>query len=537
MALIYGIIGSDTKNGTAENDTIYGWAIGGSDSSPSGNDILYGNAGNDLLYGGTDNDYLDGGTGNDYLNGGRGNDTLKGGAGNDTYVVGSISDIVTENLDQGIDTVNSYISWVLGNNLENLTLKDSSTISGTGNALNNVIIGNTAKNSLYGQAGDDTLDGGLGIDTLVGGTGSDTYIVDSTTDTIIEYPNNPEVDEDYDAVDNVNSSVSFTIGNYLENLTLTGNSGSIGTGNALNNTLSGNTANNSLYTQAGNDTLDGALGIDSLYGGTGDDTYIVDSITDSITENALEGSDTIQSSVSYTLGNNLERLVLKGYALLGSGGLTGIGNALDNNIDAMTGNNSLYGGDGNDRIAAGVDSSLGNDILDGGAGNDTLSGANGNDYLDGGSGNDFLTGDYYNPLTGYSDTLIGGTGNDTLLGGVGSDLLTGGAGQDNFRFDFTSEGIDTITDFVVADDTIGIYGGLPDYVHGFGGGLTKGTTITTAQFALGLAATDPSDRFIYNKNSGSLFFDADGTGAGAQVQLASLATGLAMTSTDIFIVG
>ena len=522
MAVIYGTTGPDTKNGNSENDTIYGWATGGSDSSPSSNDILYGNAGSDLLHGGT---------GNDYINGGSGNDTLKGGTGNDTYVVDSISDTVTENLNQGIDIVTSSVSWTLGSNLENLTLKGSSAINGTGNALKNIIIGNAANNSLYGQAGNDTLDGGLGIDTLVGGTGSDTYIVDSTTDTITEYPNNPEVYEDYDAVDTVKSSVSFTLNNYLENLTLTGSSSSTGAGNALNNTLSGNTANNSLYGQAGNDTLNGGLGIDSLYGGTGDDTYIVDSTTDIITENVSEGRDTIQSSINYTLSPNLERLVLTG-----SSGLTATGNALDNNIDAMAGNNSLYGGDGNDLIAAGVDSSLGNDTLSGGAGNDTLSGANGNDYLDGGAGNDFLTGDYYDPLTGYNDTLIGGTGNDTLLGGVGSDTKTGGAGLDSFRFDFTSEGIDTITDFVVADDTIQIYGGLPDYIYGFGGGLTSGTTITTAQFAIGTAAANPSSRFIYNKNTGSVFFDVDGTGANAQVQLASLATGLAMTNADIFII-
>lgn len=425
MAVIYGTTGSDTKNGTSENDTIYGWATGGSDSSPSSNDTLNGNAGNDLLHGGT---------GNDYLNGGSGNDTLKGGAGDDAYVVGSINDTVTEASNQGIDTVNSYISWILGNNLENLTLKGSSAINGTGNAVSNIIIGNAANNSLYGQAG--------------------------------------------------------------------------------------------------NDTLDGALGIDNLYGGAGDDTYIVDSTTDTITEDVLGGRDTIQSSVNYTLGNNLERLVLKGAT-----GLIGTGNALDNNIDAMSGDNSLSGGDGNDRITAGVDGSQGKDTLSGGAGNDTLSGANGNDYLDGGSGNDFLTGDYYDPLTGYSDTLIGGTGNDTLIGGVGSDTLTGGTGSDNFRFDFTSEGIDTITDFVAADDTIQIYGGLPNYVYGFGGGLVNGTTITTAQFALGNAAADTSDRFIYNKNTGSLFFDADGTGTSIQVQLASLATGLAMTSADIFIFG
>ncbi|TDI15043.1 calcium-binding protein, partial [Acinetobacter baumannii] len=89
---------------------------------------------------------LTGGAGDDYLNGGGGADKLLGGTGNDSYVIDNTGDIVTENTGEGIDTVLSSITYTLGNNLENLTLTGSTAINGTGNALNNVIVGNSAIN-------------------------------------------------------------------------------------------------------------------------------------------------------------------------------------------------------------------------------------------------------------------------------------------------------------------------------------------------------------------------------------------------------
>lgn len=121
-------------------------------------------------------------------------------------------------------------------------------------------------------------------------------------------------------------------------------------------------------------------------------------------------------------------------------------------------------------------------------------------------------------------------GNDGLTGGAGADRLTGNAGKDRFVFKYKTEGRDTITDFVVVDDTIDVS------KAGFGGGLTAGAAITVAQFRLGTRAGDSSDRCIYNRTTGALLFDADGTGASAQVQFAQLSTGLAMTSNDIFVI-
>lgn len=119
---------------------------------------------------------------------------------------------------------------------------------------------------------------------------------------------------------------------------------------------------------------------------------------------------------------------------------------------------------------------------------------------------------------------------------LGDDKLTGGAGADKFIFN-ANDGIDTITDFSPADDTIVVsadgFGSVPS---GFGAGLTPEKAITPQQFTIGAAATDASDRFIYDRSTGALFFDADGIGSTDQVQIASLSTGLAMNNTDIFVI-
>ncbi|WP_448266096.1 trypsin-like serine protease [Nostoc sp. DSM 114159] len=128
-----------------------------------------------------------------------------------------------------------------------------------------------------------------------------------------------------------------------------------------------------------------------------------------------------------------------------------------------------------------------------------------------------------------NDILIGGSGNDTFVGGLGNDTLTGGTGSDVFTINTPSEGIDNITDFSPLDDTIHVS------QIGFGGGLSEGILQAT-QFFIGSVAEDSSDRFIYNNNTGGLFFDADGTGSSSQIQVAQLAIGLAMTNTNIFVI-
>ncbi len=256
--------------------------------------------------GNTLSNIITGNSGDNTLNDGNGGtDTLIGGLGNDTYVINNAADIITENASEGTDTVQSSVSYTLGANIENLTLTGSGNLNGTGNSLNNIITGN---------AGNNILDGGTGTDTLIGGTGNDTYIVNNTADIITENAS--------EGTDLVQSSVNYTLGANIENLTLTGSGNLNGTGNTLSNTLTGNSGDNTLN--------DGNGGTDTLIGGLGNDTYIVSNAADIITENASEGTDTVQSSVSYTLGANIENLTLTG----GSVGTS---------ISAKVGQTNMYG--------------------------------------------------------------------------------------------------------------------------------------------------------------------------------------------------
>ncbi|MEI7474740.1 MAG: calcium-binding protein, partial [bacterium] len=221
--------------------------------------VIYGLNGNDILTSGDFNDIIYGGGGNDTIDGGLGTNTLFGGTGNDTFIVNNLSDLIVEYLNEGTDLVKSIVSFILGANLENLTLLGQSNINGTGNSLDNIIIGNSGNNILSGNEGNDTLDGGAGADTMIGGAGDDTYTVDNVNDVVTEALN--------EGTDTVNSSISYSLGNNVENLNLTGNANIDGTGNALNNVITGN---------AGDNVLNGGVGADTMIGGAGDDTYTVD---------------------------------------------------------------------------------------------------------------------------------------------------------------------------------------------------------------------------------------------------------------------
>ena len=327
------------------------------------------------------------------------------------------------------------------------------------------------------------LSAGLaGLAGMVGGTESDPYVVDSLSDIVVELAGGGTGDRvsltvaaDYRLADNVETLVLL-------------NAATIGNGNALANTIVGNglaniltgfAGNDTLLGGAGNDKLDGRDGNDRMEGEAGNDAYLVDSSGDIIVELANSGTDTVTSTLmSYTLGANLERLVLTDFARTGTG--NGLANTLSGNRHA----NTLSGGDGND----------------------TLSGSGGN------------------------DTLSGGAGNDLLAGGSGTDTLTGGGGQDQFRFDtaLSVAGVDRITDFSVTDDTLVLD-------HRIFTTLVEGPLAADA-FRIGPSAGDASDRIIYNSATGALLYDADGTGAAAGTQFATLSMGLALTRADILVV-
>ena len=320
-------------------------------------------------------------------------------------------------------------------------------------------------------------------------------------------------------------------------------------GGNFNDSLTGSTKNNTLNGGAGNDTLNGGTGADTLIGGLGDDSYVVDNIGDAITENFSEGTDKVSSKVTYTLSGNVENLTLTG-----SLAINGTGNDLANKLTGNSATNQLDGGAGDDTL----DGKAGVDTLIGGLGNDSYVVDDTSDVITEnlGEGTDkvsssatytlpanvenlTLTGTLAinstgngqaNKITGNSgnNQLDGGAGNDTLDGGTGTNSLAGGAGKDIFKF-ITASHTDTITDFIVVDDTIQLENSIFT-------ALTTTGTVAVSQFKIGASALDANDFVIYNSTTGKLLYDADGNGAGAAVQIAMIGAGLSLTNADIVVI-
>ncbi|MDX2263429.1 MAG: DUF4214 domain-containing protein [Hyphomicrobiales bacterium] len=701
-----------TLGANVENLTLTGAAAINGTGNAS-NNVIVANAGNNVLGGGTGTDTVNyatatsgvtvnlgvttaqatGGSGSDTLTGFENiigsafADTLTGsasvanrltgGAGNDTYVIQDASDRVVELLDEGVDTVSSSVSYFLDANVENLTLTGTAAINATGNGLNNTITGNSGAN---------TLDGGAGDDTLAGGLGDDIYIVDSVLDTVTENASA--------GTDTVRSSVTFILGDNIENLTLLGRNAANGSGNALANTIIANDGDNILDGGAGSDTLSyanavaavnislalttvqatggsgvdtvngfenltgsafndvltGSAGANTLTGGRGDDTYYIQDLTDLVTEAAGEGIDTVHSSVSYTLGVNVENLTLTG-----SAAINGTGNASDNTITANAGNNILGGGSGTDSVSyanstAGVTVSLALTTaqITGGSGTDTLTGFENligsafNDILTGSSAANILTGgrgdDLYvlqngadsvveaanegidtvessvtHTLSAYVENLtltgsnsINGTGNglaNFLIGNTAANTLAGGGGNDTYIIqnsgDIVSEnandGMDTVQSSVThtlganvenltltgasvingtgntlnnaltgnaANNSLTGGAGLDQFIFNTTLNSTTnvdtvtdfsvaddtivlenaifiafGTTggVSAGNFVIG-AAADADDFLIYNATTGALSYDADGNGAGSATTFATLSASLALTNADFIVI-
>lgn len=213
---------------------------------------------------------------------------LAGGKGDDTYIVDKAGDKVVELTGEGTDTAVSYApSYKLDANVENLTIAGTKGAVGIGNDGGNMLTGNAGNDHLYGMKGDDLLvggkgadwlNGGIGADTMKGGAGNDTYEVSRAGDKVVE--------QSGEGVDTVRSDVSYKLGQFVENLTLTGTANINGTGTGYHNVLVGNNGNNILDGGAGNDRLFGAKGNDKMVGGSGSDTFVLKS--------AGAGTDTIK---------------------------------------------------------------------------------------------------------------------------------------------------------------------------------------------------------------------------------------------------
>ncbi len=465
---------------------------------------------------------LNGNVGNNVLNGGAGADTMKGGLGDDTYYVDNSGDVVTEAAGEGIDTIVSSRAFSpaspLTANVENLWLIDPANpedplakwaIEGAGNQLNNLIVGNSANNKLYGYGGNDILIGGAGNDTLDGGEGNDVVQLSGNRSgyTIAGTLANRTIaggTEGTDTLLNI-EVLQFADGMLVGDTWVptpvapppppppvtpppppppvnTGNEVVERKGSSGKDTLNGqDSIDNVMKGLGGNDTIRGRGGNDSLSGGTGDDK------------------------------------------IYGDGG--------DDKVTGDSGNDRVYGGLGNDRAYGGT----GDDKVYGNAGLDRVYGGSGHDTVDGGSGNDWVYGDSGN------DRVSGGSGDDVVNGGAGNDRLYGASGNDAFVFNSRlgtastdrKVNFDTVVDFKVKDDSFLLDNAV---FKKLGSGTLSNPTQLDKEFFVTGRARERDDYLIYNKKTGVLSYDADGSGSREAVEFAQLSKNLKLTYKDFFVI-
>jgi Ca2+-binding RTX toxin-like protein len=534
--------GGDTFDGGAGNDTVtyakspaavtvnLGFGLGAGGDAQL--DIFVTNSVENLV-GSAQGDQLTGDVNSNILNGGPGADTLTGGDGNDSYFVDNAGDLVTENANEGTDTVLASINYTLPANVENLLLTGSADVQGFGNGL---------ANTLTGNGGSNLLDGGSSADTMAGGAGNDVYFVDNSGDAVFENVNQGN--------DTVFASVSYTLSSEVENLVLQGSADLQGYGNVSNNVVYGN---------SGNNLLNGEAGIDLMVGSAGNDTYFVDDTSDSCFEAPGQGDDTVMATCNYGIAADVENLILQG-----TGDFQAYGNNQANVIYGNSGNNLLNGAGGSDLMVGGAGNDVyyvddpsdscfeianeGSDatfafcnyglaaevetlVMQGGAdlqgygnnqantlygnsGNNLLNGAGGVDTMVGGAANDsyfvddvadvvfenvnegtdsvlasvsytlsanvealVLQGSANLNGTGNAlpNSLFGNAGDNILDGGMGADVLQGGQGNDTFVFNMGQANGDTVVDFAGQGTATG------DSLHfvGYGAGATFTNIDTT----------------------------------------------------------
>ena len=344
--------GNDSLAGDDGNDELQGGDGDDRLDGGSGNDILFGQLGNDTLLGGAGDDYLEGGVGADYLAGGEGYDRYY-------YAPGDGIDTIVDSGSNAVSLAYFYSPFLFKLRLGSLVLD-----FGNGDAIH--IAGFDPDDPLgTSSITEFSFDGGTVLtlqDVLAQGFDLDgTEDADVLEGTVLDDRMNAFGGDDLVIAKAGNDTVDA------------GDGADIVFGGAGNDDLAGGAGDDQLSGDEGDDRLYGGAGADLLTGGTGDDTYVVDDTLDTIVENAGEGYDVIEASISYTIADNVEEL-----DLTGSEDLTGTGDAGDNTIAGNDGDNLLVGLEGDDTLYGGA----GDDVLDGGAGGDLMLGGAGDDlYL------------------------------------------------------------------------------------------------------------------------------------------------------------
>jgi Ca2+-binding RTX toxin-like protein len=482
MTIILGTPDNDILNGAGQSDLISG--LSGDDmlSGMGGNDTLRGNSDDDTLLGGNDNDLLVGGSANDLLVGGRDLDTLNGGR-EDDILIG----------DGGVR--------LLGLSNNNMLVAFEPDRPGQANAIqvtgiNGTLVGidfRPANGQLFGVTNTNQV-----------------YTISPTTGAATLVSNNP---------------IPFTLNGNSFGVDFNPNPDRIRLVSDADQNLRLNPATGGLgLNPNGTVAIDGTL----AYAPNDDNVNQNPNIVAAGYTNSVAPSPDAANrrTTLYEIDSNLDILVTQGSPnfltgdpntpispntgqlfTVGSLGVDFIGDAGFDIFSLNPGNpnnsfNIAYAVDGSTLYSIDLSSGAATNLGTVGNGSFDLIGVAATNALESaGAANDLLT---------------GADGFDTLIGGVGNDTLTGGAGADSFGFSSPANGVDTIADFSVDDDTIFVS------ASGFGGGLVAGATISADQFVIGSSAVDASDRLIYNRTNGAIFFDVDGVGGVAQVQLAVL---------------
>lgn len=553
-----------------------------------GNDTLIGNTAADVLSGGDGNDRLDGGDGADLLNGDAGNDILIGGAGADVLRGGDGFDLAQ--YQNGV--AGGYLIVDLLDVSQNTGEAAGDTydsIEGViGSVGDDIIRGALGADFLSGREGNDVFLGRGGGDTFDGGAGLDTVWYDQAAVVDLQTPSSNSgaaagdgftsieriVASDGDDIIRGTSGRDYFVGRGGNDVFLGRGGGDVIDGGAgidtvwyessaivdlLNSSTNGGAATGEIYASIervvgsnSDDVMRGTTGTDYFVGRGGDDVF-----------QGRGGGDFIEG------GDGLDTIWFDDAAIVDLAGLTANGGAASG--DTYSSIERVVGSNGSDvvRGTAGTDYFLGRDgddvflgrgggdIIDGGAGIDTVwydegvaggtllidllsfgrntgtaagdqytsiervVSSNSNDYILGTNNRDYVLtrdGDDVVEGRGGDDVIDTGSGNDRIAGGQGVDILTGGLGRDSFVYFAAPEGGDFITDFESGNDQFEL--------HGLN--LTG-----DAWFVAGTTATAAQAQVIWDSSTNRLLYDADGTGAGQAVVLATLQSGAKVVAGDI----